>query len=621
MGTAYFFEQEVSIFSDIVLKLKQETFRRGTDWQPLFVKKCITCDQEYQEEVDECECGSVLLREPEQSHTDLFELDGVSFEQRANFNGQSLKEVLSDVEFNLDVADNAYLLISKSYVISTDGQIMSSAPKEILSIDPRDIRKIHSDNGMPGGNIWICPEHREASQASEAGKTCHICGADLQEAYFETAGVNKLYYIKDEILHVSKFYPSILYGYPPILKMFDDAMAYHYLEKRTRSYYEKGRVPGIMMIPTNNAASLRAFWDETMLRVKDDPYYMPIIGYGTDTKSSASFVKMLEDPNINMLEVKKELRERIGSRFGVSLIFQGDTSASGGLNNEGLQITVTNRAIEDGQMIYNGKVLPWICKQFGITDYVLQLNPNEEQDEMAEKERLARDISNARQMWEIGFDIEYSDGTFEFTGKAKPSESGSGSFFPMNFSSDRITGEPEDVEKSMLTKGFVDNVLKAIKNGALYQHYESVSEDDVDTIHSILKDGIVNKLSTISIADSISSVTGLDPARSEMIARTEKAAVSMSAREIGWRDEEERRGESFKFKVVTANDERTSNISKWIEARVQSEGGAVTLDRMKQIYKEESTKPVKIGGMGPEWKGWKYFIAHPNERSTVVRVV
>lgn len=423
-GFAYYLEQEVSIFSDIVLTLKQEMFRRGFTWEPLFTYKCQDCGTIYQDEIEECECGSTNLIEPDKSQMSLFERGEHTYIRTANANGQSLQEVLTDFEFNMDVCDNAYMILLKAYVYSNSGEILESEIREIISVDPRGLKKIADENGRIGNQIWICPEHRNVTE-NESGHTCRQCKNKLLPAYYETTGTSdKQYYLNDEVIHSSKFYPSILYGYPPILKAVDTALAYHYLEKRTLSFYERGRAPGIATFPTNNQASLRAFWDETMERLQDDPYYIPIVGYDSGGKAGAAFLKLMEDPNTDMLEVKKELRERIGSRFGVSLIFQGDTSTSGGLNNEGLQITVTNRAIEDGQRIYNEKVLPWLCSQFGITDFVLQLNPNEEADEMADKERLAKDISNARGMWEMGFDVDYDGEEFEFSGEAKPRDEG-----------------------------------------------------------------------------------------------------------------------------------------------------------------------------------------------------
>ena len=405
LGLAYYLEHEVSVLSDCILKLKQEMFRNGFHWD--IVDKNSN-------------------QETHNPQTDKLN----TFIQKANHNGQSLKEVLSDFEFNLNVADNAYLLLIKSYDYTHTGEIALQDIKEILSIDPRDIKKVVKSDGRMGGDMWTCPTHRDI-HSFEPGQKCH-CGAQLQQVFYETtSSKNKQYYLENEILHSSKFYPSILYGYPPALKMLDDLMAYHYLEKRTRSFYERGRAPGIATFPTNNQDSLRKFWDETMEKLNDDPYYIPIVGYNTDGKAMASFLQLMQDPNQDMLAVKKELRERISSRFGISLIFQSDTSTSGGLNNEGLQITVTNRAVEDGQTIYNSKILPWLSQQFGITEHILQLKPNEEQDQIAEKELLSKDISNARGMFDMGFNVEYKNNKFTFSGQSTAPENRNSSGSPL----------------------------------------------------------------------------------------------------------------------------------------------------------------------------------------------
>lgn len=64
-------------------------------------------------------------------------------------------------------------------------------------------------------------------------------------------------------------------------------------------------------------------------------------------------------------------------------------------------------------------MLAWVCEQFGITDFVLQLNPSEEQDEMAEKERFSKDADNAKKMLDMGFDVKFENNKFTFSGQAQ----------------------------------------------------------------------------------------------------------------------------------------------------------------------------------------------------------
>jgi hypothetical protein len=84
-------------------------------------------------------------------------------------------------------------------------------------------------------------------------------------------------------------------------------------------------------------------------------------------------------------------------------IFQGDTSAGVGLANEGLQIVVTNRAVEREQTLFNEKVLPWLIRQMGVSDWEYQLIPNEGRDVVARIQRETMRIANAERMAALGY--------------------------------------------------------------------------------------------------------------------------------------------------------------------------------------------------------------------------
>ena len=653
---AFYLEHEVSIFANTVLTLKQETFRRGISWKPRFAKKCLVCGAEYQEKVDHCDCGSLLLREPSRMQIEQFKRfgSGDSFLEKATYNDTSLKEELKDFQHNIDVSDHGVLLCVKNYILSDAGEIISAIPLEFISVDPRDIKPIEQANGLPGGKVWICLEHRKET-ASEPGQTCRICNRQMHEAYFETAGLagEKKYYIEGEVLIKHLYYKT---GYPPILKAIYDAYAYHHLERRTYDFYKEGHGRGILTFPTNNPDSFEAMWEAIILKWRSEPSYTPGIAFDPGQgKGVAAYVKLMDDPNPETLEVKKDLRERLGSMFGVSLVFQNDTSASGGLNNEGLQITVTNRAIEFRQALYNGDpethfkdgVFSWIVGQFNITDYIPQLNPSEEQDEMAEKQRFAQDAQNAKLMYDMGFDVIYENDKFTYSRQSKPKPAPILSGFPAGSGAgsepaqqpvNRPSGAPPNMHKSdpdelseyqgdQLIKDYAQDALTAIKRGALYSFYSGIdSEEKIDAVHNIIKNAfLTHQLSLRNMIEKIEAL-GIEYEHARMIARTESTAVAMTARSIGWKRLEQARGEVFKYKAVITNDARTSPISKRIKAAVDAEGGAVTLDRLREIYKEESTKPYIKGdpensGMGAAWSGWMQFVAHPYERDSIVRVV
>jgi len=85
------------------------------------------------------------------------------------------------------------------------------------------------------------------------------------------------------------------------------------------------------------------------------------------------------------------------------------------LNNEGMQILVTNRAVQMAQRVYNDYVFPYLTKQFGITDWKLKLPPSEEEDEIAVLRKREIEINLAASMKNIGFEVDMNeDGDFTF---------------------------------------------------------------------------------------------------------------------------------------------------------------------------------------------------------------
>ena len=133
-------------------------------------------------------------------------------------------------------------------------------------------------------------------------------------------------------------------------------------------------------------------------------------------KGAIEWIKFMDSlKEMDYVAVKEDLRDRIAAFYGVSKIFMADNSASGGLNNEGMQILVTNRAVEMAQNIYNHYVFPFITEQFGITDWDLKLPPSEEEDEIAVLRKRELEIALAASMKNIGFEVDMDeDGQFTF---------------------------------------------------------------------------------------------------------------------------------------------------------------------------------------------------------------
>ena len=129
---------------------------------------------------------------------------------------------------------------------------------------------------------------------------------------------------------------------------------------------------------------------------------------------------------MDYVSVKDDLRDRISAFYGVSKVFMADNTTSGGLNNEGMQILVTNRAVQKAQTVYNNYVFPFLVKQFGITDWNLKLPPSEEEDEIAVLRKREIEVNIAASVKNLGFEVDMDeDGQFTFK-KPEPEETPEG---------------------------------------------------------------------------------------------------------------------------------------------------------------------------------------------------
>ena len=103
------------------------------------------------------------------------------------------------------------------------------------------------------------------------------------------------------------------------------------------------------------------------------------------------------------IAARDEMRQRIASFYGVSNVFMMDTGKSGGLNNEGLQVLVTNRAVEFGHKVYTETLFPRILEQMDINDWQITLYPSEEEDEITRLRRDEMEVNIAQRMMMLGY--------------------------------------------------------------------------------------------------------------------------------------------------------------------------------------------------------------------------
>ena len=229
------------------------------------------------------------------------------------------------------------------------------------------------------------------------------------------------YYLEGEVLHISKYNPSKLYGRSPVNTMWRQAMTLTAMDNYMYTAYQKRRSPkGIISVTTDNLESMKSFWKSVDEKMERDPHYIPKVGIESSTgRGGVNWVKFMDTlEEMQYIAVRDEMRNRIAAFYGVSSIFMVDSGKSGGLNNEGMQILVTNRAVEFGQKVYTDVLFPRMLKQMDVTDWKITLYPNEEEDEITRLRRDEMEVNLAQRMAMLGYKpelMEQGDRDIRFT--------------------------------------------------------------------------------------------------------------------------------------------------------------------------------------------------------------
>jgi DNA-directed RNA polymerase subunit RPC12/RpoP len=404
-------------------QLKNEVFRRGFHFEEKFTKKCKTCGKEHEQAVEQCvECGSMELVKPDKKQLTYAQNFLSHYVNKSN---QLFIDVLKEMEDDLNIMDDAYLYLVKEYYIDGNGDIKLQRIKEIYRGDPVTTHIFSDEFGERGNKGFICPVHRD-KLIIEPHETCEICNATPRPVHY----VNRVhgqeeYYIEGEVVHFSKYSPSRLYGLSPVITLWNHITTLIAMENYVNQSYSKRRMPkGLLAVQTRNIDSMKTFWRAVKEKMEADPHFIPVMGIEAENgKGGVEWIKFMDSlKEMDYTSVKDDLRDRISAFYGVSKIFMADNTTSGGLNNEGMQILVTNRAVEMAQNVYNKYVFPFLTKEFGLTDWELKLPPSEEEDEIANLRKREIEVNIAASIKNLGFEVDMDEkGRFTYK-KPEPQE-------------------------------------------------------------------------------------------------------------------------------------------------------------------------------------------------------
>jgi len=375
-------------------------------------------------EILECDsCGSKKLIRPVPEHRKVLEK---LYTLAVNNNDQTLEDVMRQIERDLEVADNAYLLLLKNYHINdATGDIdwEGTTIKEILRVDPPQVAMIADSDGRIGFDdkripVYVCPhfEHRDKRLTRS---TCnrHPIPVKALKAITEVSSVysigipqpKRVIYAEGEIIwKAGKYQPGLIYGFSPIYAVWQKAMALTHMDEYIKKYFDKMRPPrGLLVVASRNYETFQKAWNVLEQRATEDPYRIfPLLVEsekgGRNMAQWIDFTGSLKE--LQFIDIRRELRMIIGAMYGVLPLYYGEMP--GGWNQEGMQVTITNRAVKWAQDFLQKHFFDKLTHMMGVDDWSIRLKPGEEADELRELTIEAQKIQNHSLYQQMGFEVE-----------------------------------------------------------------------------------------------------------------------------------------------------------------------------------------------------------------------
>jgi len=210
------------------------------------------------------------------------------------------------------------------------------------------------------------------------------------------------------IWKAGKYKPGLIYGYSPIYSVWSKAMSLTHMDEYIRKYFDKMRPPrGMLIIASRNYETFRKSWDMLEQKATEDPYMIHplLVESERGAKNMAQWIDFTGSlKELEFMALRKELRQIIGAVYGVLPLYFGEMPS--GWSQEGLQVTITNRAVTWGQDILRKSFYNKISHLLGVDDWELRLKAGEETDKLRELQTQSTEIQNMAAMQAMGFEVK-----------------------------------------------------------------------------------------------------------------------------------------------------------------------------------------------------------------------
>jgi predicted Zn-ribbon and HTH transcriptional regulator len=642
--------------------------------EPRYAEKCDDCGAEFDSEQAECSaCGSQNLHPPDPDEKRrakrLFE--------SINPQGQSLRDVAKRAEADQWTTGVSTLVIQHEYhqagdsVLYREGEIYREEPTAIYRADPLALVPVVDEHGQPGGHWYVCPLHRD--DHTDSPGRCPRCDAELREVHFveePNKRTDRRYYLRNEVLTWAYPHPRLhgLDGLAPSVHVWLKQAILQMMDRYAGSFYdpEADRMPNqFMILHTSNPDQ----WESELQKARDDgdQYDSPIFtnqySPQDSTQPEIQVVDAMPDELLGQnSEMKKQFKSDIRQAYGISDVHDSELEDAGGLNNEGLQLEVTDRSLASQMHDYREGWLDTLMKRLGFEGWRISFLPDREIDpqELSKHLRAASFVHQAGGQAEIvdgriqvdDFEVNIDESDDPPTLSGQPNLPGVGSPIPDEGTPDENpvgglaeTRTPADAEQladtvsrlEAMTTGLLFGEPVSQKGAPVYQRRadvpqnvqnrinQAVREHDFSTSDAVsqraLEDVIEPSLtqpqgwSIDSIVNRLYREGDVERDKARVVARDHVSQILNKAREDAVATLAENVEEQVLHYWDGPDDENVTEMCEWLKGETNPEygGDPVPMQELKRLQREAVDR---FSDADPDSKYVTDHHLHPQERHT-----
>jgi len=423
---------------------------------PRYQYKCTECGAEFDEEMDVCDfCDCSDLTEPSAKQRTRAK----QFFREVNREGQSLRQLYKFLARDAGRLGLWVHVVKKTYTywdkptLDVAGETViehgtvKEHPVELVRADPKRVKPVVDENGRIGNWWWACPvcDDRVETMQREPGR-CEEHGIELREVHYaevEQVGDTEpvKVYFSDEIIDYAAFEPRLAGkdALSPLDSLWLKQAILHWMDLYAGGYYDQentNRYPGrLVIMHTSNKNAVEKQLDQAQDEADEDAYAQGIlyneVPPGSDSSSdTAQVIDLMSDEILGQSDqLKQDYKSDIRARYGLVDAQDSELSDAGGLNNEGLQLTINDRDKATTHQDLMEGPLRKLMDSLGFDDWEIRFVPPERPEEepstldtvrataLAEQNGLAYSIEDGR------LEIQDTDGVRE-PDRGAPGEGG-----------------------------------------------------------------------------------------------------------------------------------------------------------------------------------------------------